>query len=103
MAEFKEVAKQYLRMCNSFNHCGYYHCNECPLNSVRSKDNTCAYWAFITDPETSEKVIVNWAKKNPVMTNRDKFKEVFGFDPYSKTVFEKIWFEDDYKEPIKED
>lgn len=98
MAEYTEICKAFNRMCNSFDVCA-----ECPMNKTRDFAYTCRHWMLSVNPEAAEKVVMKWNEENPVMTNRDKFKEVFGFDPYSKTVFEKIWFEDDYKEPIKED
>lgn len=33
------------------------------------------------NPEEAEKIIMDWAKEHPAVTNADKFKEVFGMDP----------------------
>ena len=106
MAEYQEVTKQYARMCDSFNRYGYNHCSECPLNSVRTKANTCAYWAFITDPEMAEKIIMTWATEHPVKTNNDKFKEIFGFPISQKfpvSEYDSEWLNKEYKEPEKDD
>ena len=102
MAEFVKVAKEYSRMCNS-----YVCCNECPLNEVRDKAVVCKYWTLFVNPEKAEEVVMKWAKENPPVTNRDKFKEVFGFDP----LIDKHlmcgtpilgWFGKEYKEPEDE-
>lgn len=96
MAEFKEVAKQYARMCTTYEHCG-----NCPINVVRDKAYVCRYWALVVDPEKAEEVILQWAKEHPPVTNRDKFKEVFGFDPIADRLDAITWFAAEYKEPEK--
>lgn len=85
----------------------------------------------ITDiGSTSYKVIedvYNWSQEHPIVTNRDKLKEVFGFDKICcnfsknqlKIVYQGIsriftcddddiwdiseWFEEEYKEPKKDE
>lgn len=98
MAEFTKITKEYSRMCDSFN---IDYCRNCPINSVRGNGCSCKDWTFILDPETSEKVILNWAKKNPVKTNAQKFEELFGFDfksRFSASVATLEWLEKEYKE-----
>lgn len=75
MAEFVEVIEQKERMCNSFSECG-----KCPLckNNVRD----CVGFEFSTAKE-AERIILDWAKEHPVIpviTNREKFNEVFGVE-----------------------
>lgn len=96
MADFKEVAKQYARMCNNFN-----GCEGCPINEIRLKSYVCRYWTLAIDPEKAEEVVMQWAKEHPLMTNRDKFKEVFGFDPIVDRLDAITWFAAEYKEPEK--
>lgn len=78
MAEFVEVMKHRERMCDALN-CS---CSSCGLNydnnncHVGCNTFVCNYY------EQAEEIIMNWAKKHPVKTNADKFKEVFGFEPY---------------------
>lgn len=97
MADFVIVAKVYARLCNSFN-----NCEECTLNKVKSKTVVCRYWVLVEDPKTAENVILDWARKNPPITNADKFKEVFGCDPRLLAIWNSnshIWFDDEFKEP----
>lgn len=76
MAEFCEVMKQEERMCN-------YMKNNCAICSLCSSNNgkglVCG--SFLVDySQEAEKIIMDWAKEHPVMTNADKFKEVFGIE-----------------------
>lgn len=76
--EFKEFCKEVQRICD-------YHlydkgcCGECPLNpftndKIRCLENVIYY------PDESERIVGEWAKEHPLITNGDKFKEVFGLD-----------------------
>lgn len=56
--------------CKGEKNCGRINCIDCPLYQ---KCN--AFYAF----EVQE-VVENWAKEHPIVTNADKFKEMFGFD-----------------------
>lgn len=48
-------------------------CRDCPLcNEV----GICNVYKSI-------EIVENWAKEHPVKTNAEKFKEVFGFKPYT--------------------
>ena len=71
MAEFKTVVKNYKRMCDS-----YKVCEGCPLTKYES---TCSRF-MIEYPEKAEHIIMQWAARHPVKTNRMKFEEVFGVD-----------------------
>lgn len=64
MAEFKEVMKQKKRMCE--------YCEE--------NCNSCDGSIFVSnsDPDRFEKFVMDWAKEHPVVTNKDKFREIFG-------------------------
>lgn len=78
MAEFCEVMKQRKRMCEKLD----TKCSEksCPLSfEINGKNLACA--RYVADyPQEAEKIIMDWAKEHPVMTNADKFKEVFGIE-----------------------
>ena len=57
--------------------CGMYvNCHGCPLEHI---EHNCA--GDIDD--TVADFIETWAKEHPIMTNRMKFKEVFGVDVIS--------------------
>lgn len=72
MAEFVEVIKQKERMCDSFS-----ECIKCPLAKNNIRD--CVAFEF-HNAEEAEKIIMEWAKEHPVITNREKFNEVFGVE-----------------------
>lgn len=102
MAEFTKVAKEYARLCQSYPDCS----KGCPINHVRNQSSVCRYWTLVVDPETAEKVILDWAADHPIKTNRKKFQEVFGIDfsdlynsGFSRYI--QNWLEKEYEEPEK--
>lgn len=94
MAEFKTVMKEHSRMCCSFS---CEDCEDCPLGKKRGV-YTCLRWVF-DHPYEGEELIMKWAEEHPVTTNRDKFREVFGFDPVEHHLHVYEWLESKYKEP----
>lgn len=76
MAEFCEVMKQRGRMCDSYKG----KCGECGLNILKNGKGMCCNDFFEHYPQKAEKIIMDWAKGHPVMTNADKFREVFGIE-----------------------
>lgn len=61
MAEFKEMVKQYNRMCD------YYftrECNGCPMSTIGLGELTCIEYIF-ENPDIAEKEIMQWAKEHP--------------------------------------
>lgn len=93
MAEFQKIAKERERMCESVN-----GCKECPMYNL-TQGNFCGT-KILNHPEESERIIMKWAKENPLMTNRMKFKEVFGFDytdEFCATHKETEWLNAEYK------
>ena len=96
MADFKTVMKEHDRMCSSF----LSDCKGCPLTSIKTSPFTCSKW-IIDNPYESEEVIMQWAKKHPPITNRDKFTEVFGCDPIFLDFWSQRgqeWLREEYKE-----
>lgn len=73
MAEFQKIAKERERMCESFK-----GCKECPMYNL-TQGNFCGT-KILNHPEESERIIMQWAAKHQIKSNRDKFKEVFGLD-----------------------
>ena len=91
MAEFKTVVKNYKRMCDS-----YKVCEGCPL----TKDGSICSRFMIEYPEKAEHTIMQWAAEHPIMTNRMKFKEVFGFeftDRVPESQYHRKWLDAEYK------
>lgn len=75
MAEFQKVMKQYDRMCN-----GIIKCDECPISMTNNGTDVSCSDLMRKYPEEAERIIMEWASENPVITNAMKFKEVFGYD-----------------------
>ena len=71
--EAMELLKEYRRMCSD----GIHFCEGCPLKNkqclstgIRNKTDG----EFLTITSTVEQ----WSKEHPIITNAQKFKEVFG-------------------------
>ena len=96
MAEYREVVKQFKRMCES--NCS--NCHECPIESYRGFYHC---WRWVSeDPEKSEELIMKWARENPPITNNDKIKEIFGLDfksTFTASPWTLKWLDEEYKEP----
>ena len=91
MAEFQTVAKNFKRMCDS-----YEVCEGCPLTN----DGSICSRLIIEHPKIAEHTIMQWAAGHPIMTNGMKFREVFG-QPYEYLFeangFIKQWLSQEYK------
>lgn len=98
MAEYQEVIKQFWRICERYR--ADVCCANCPLKEVRGVYHC---WRRISEePEKAEELIMKWAKENPPVTNAEKFKEVFGYDPRLLAIWNNsshIWFDDEFEEP----
>lgn len=72
--EASKFIKESIRMC------GNYHCDDCPaggFNSPCIADST----SLADDDVALEKylaIVEKWSKEHPIITNEDKFKQVFG-------------------------
>ena len=66
--EFKEVIKIRNRMCDY-----YKSCDGCPLEGATS--GCISRIAEVENADQYERIIENWAKEHPVVTNVDKFVE----------------------------
>lgn len=90
MAEYQEVIKQFKRMCKSIG-----NCERCPIKDHREIFHC---WRWISEePKLAEEMIMNWASENPPITNRMKFREVFGKDLIITGDTSK-WLDEEYKE-----
>lgn len=75
MAEFQTVMREFRRLCKG------RICVSCPIWEKVDKDAETFCSAWLTNHfEEAERVIMQWAKENPLMTNRTKFREVFGIN-----------------------
>ena len=69
----KKFLSERKRMCDSYGSC----CNGCPVSNL----NNCLT-IHLTNNEMDELIeaVEKWSKHHPGITNRDKFREVFGSD-----------------------
>lgn len=81
MAEFMTVMREYNRMCNSD-----MGCDKCPIASSNNGSDLACRLFMRKFPGKAERIILQWASEHPIMTNRRKFAETFGFDV--ATMFE---------------
>lgn len=102
--EFHEFIKNLNKMCSRVG-----DCDGCPLPSSVGE---CRLWCF-NNPEKAGQIVEQWTKEHPIVTNADKFKEVFGKPigsygapcPNGLTIYENgtmsniEWLEQEYKEP----
>lgn len=80
MAEFVKVMRDKERMCDSLG----ILCRGCRMKHGNNGTTYVCMDFMKAYPEEAEKIIEDWAKKNPVMTNEMKFKEVYGHIPVNK-------------------
>ena len=83
--------------------CSKYKCSDCP---VVARSCICIKNISITSDETLNSIIENveqWSKEHPIITNAQKFKEVFGDEaiyaissPNVQAL--KDWLDEPYKE-----
>lgn len=90
MAEFVEVMKQRARMCESIRCADDDGTARCELYKLKKEHDLidCTRVLFLY-PQEFEKNVMDWAKEHPMMTNADKFKEVFGFEPKRVCIYPK--------------
>ena len=81
MAEFNEVMRQKDRIHEYYDKGKNGGCCKCPLSAKNNDTNYSCINFLEKHPEEAEKIIMDWAKEYPIVTNADKFEEVFGFKP----------------------
>ena len=107
-----EYLKEFNRMCSTC------ICPDCP-SPVRDAHNygTCLDFS-LAQPEEAVRIVEEWSKAHPVMTNAMKFEEVFGYHPKTQAGSDmcpprpdswncyatpcdacKKWWDKPYKEP----
>ena len=112
--EALEFLKETQRMCSS-----YKECTDCPLKELASFAGYKACRIYmLNECEKAISAVDAWSKKHPIITNAQKFKEVFGektidqlalcetrtVGPNVPKLFTKpsSWWDKPYKEPQKE-
>lgn len=96
--EFQEFWKERERMCDYYK--GQCKDNKCPLFKVKSRQYHHNCLLNCGDfPKEVEQIVEQWAKEYPVVTNGDKFREVFGFDiAMASVLLNEEWLNQEYKE-----
>lgn len=109
MMEFQEFWKSYKRMCDK-----HSTCEICPMNRMRFDFNGICVKAIEKNPQQAEQIVEQWAKENQVVTNGDKFQELFGIELKSSERYDgycllagndgiakdsEEWLNQEYKEP----
>ena len=80
----EEYEKTYIRMMDSLRHdeykgrrnCDEVECSKCPFSLACKGSGTDTFKAA----EYIE-IVEQWGKEHPIITNADKFKEVWGHEP----------------------
>jgi len=99
MAEFKEVIKQFNRMCEAQEKI----CDKCPVSKKRGLFN--CWRALAINPDEMEETVMQWAKENPTKKNYQKFEEIFGVNPILMDWWNTRgadWLMEEFKEPKDE-
>lgn len=102
MAEFSNVMRERKRMCKAV-----MTCSKCPLSAINNKAKTYCDAFMSESPAEADRIIMQWSKEHPAMTNRRKFEEVFGHDIVSMLEISchnsaclSAWLDEEYKEKI---
>jgi len=74
-----EFLKEKHRMCHS-NSQDDNRCYLCPLSMSRNEYHVSCDSLMANHPEDAVRIVEQWSAENPVVTNAQKFKEVFGLD-----------------------
>ena len=101
------------RMCDS-----YLGCIGCPIRAKKDNSDIDCSDFISTYPKEAVKIVEEWSKEYPIMTNAMKFKEVFGCEPYETMTIRycppiayrtskcmrnceecKVWWDEGWKEP----
>lgn len=96
MGEYEKVMRERKRMCKQIG-----TCIKCPISFHNNQTETFCNTLMTEFPAEAERIILQWASEHPVMTNRRKFEEVFGFN--IATLFEinrgnAEWLDKEYKD-----
>lgn len=79
MTEFVETVKNFNRMCeyNSTQN----NCIKCGMSTFNNGRLVNCDYFLKNYPQETKKIVTDWVKAHPVITNADKYKETFGFEP----------------------
>ena len=101
MAEYHKVMMERKRMCKQIG-----DCSKCPISFQNNQTQSFCSTFMVESPEDAERIIMQWSAEHPLMTNREKFAEVFGFDIFERFSFyecNKEWLNKEYKDGDRHD
>jgi len=96
--EALDFLKEAQRMCES-----YPDCKGCPLINFACGFIRCIERFSDADIQCQIKVVEQWSKEHPIITNARKFEEVFGLPAHCMIDQDAQWWDEPYKEPEHED
>ena len=82
----EEYEKTYIRMMDSVRsevfrgqeNCGGVSCEKCPVQFI------CEHNSLSFNAPVIVEIVERWGKEHPIVTNADKYEEVFGRKPHDK-------------------
>jgi len=96
--EALDYFKEAKRMCES-----YPDCNGCQLINSTCEFIRCLGGCSDEGMRCAIKVVEQWSKEHPIITNARKFEEVFGLPANCMIDKDAQWLDEPYKEPEHED
>ena len=103
----EQYKKDYVRMMDSLRQdylgaktCGGVDCGNCPLlkKTCGYKGNESSYYRSLE----TVKIVHNWAKAHPIITNEDMLKKTFGNEVLvyiEEEAYRYGWMSKEYKDP----
>lgn len=79
------------RMCKKIS------CIDCPISMYNNKTGKPCREFEKDFPNSAVLMVQKWGKDNPIITNRDKFNEVFGNDYPDSFALVHEWWDKEYK------
>ena len=92
-----DYCKEAQRMCRS-----YPDCKGCPLRQLACGFIRCIERFSDADMRCAIKVVEQWSEEHSIITNAQRFKEVFGLPAHCMIDHDAQWWDEPYKEPEHE-
>lgn len=86
------------RLCKIY--AGPCTCKGCPIEETKLGKGMLCYEFINKYPEESVDIIDEWCDEHPIVTNLDKFVEIFGSSEAVSAA--PSWWDKEYEEPKKE-
>lgn len=90
----EKVVKELGRMCSSMENCA-----DCKVSQLRDEEpHFCMHYVYKYPAETV-RIVEEWSKAHPILTNGQKLYEVFGELPEGTIRAQASWWLAPYKAP----